>query len=63
MDDSGITLLFNRSELVTIGGTAVELVGLGDLWARDAHPELAPMGEAPRPPGLCCPTIPIPRIW
>lgn len=48
MDDSGITLLFNRSELVTIGETAVELVGLGDLWARDAHPELALMGETPQ---------------
>jgi predicted MPP superfamily phosphohydrolase len=50
---SGITCLWNEGTRVTAGGLALELVGLGDVWARDIAPnrafrEMPDLPEAPR---------------
>lgn len=39
VQESGIRLLHNRSERVTLGGKAIALVGLADIWAREFSPE------------------------
>ena len=36
---SNIKLLHNSAETVSIGGQVITIVGLGDIWARDAKPE------------------------
>lgn len=41
LDDSNVSLLFNASEAVSVNGASIELIGLGDYWAKDAHPEKA----------------------
>jgi len=38
---AGIRCLFNESEAVTVRGTPLTLVGLGDLWADDLDPARA----------------------
>lgn len=40
LENSGVRLLFNQSEQTTINGQPIRLIGLGDLWAHDLHPEL-----------------------
>ena len=48
LDQSNIELLFNASKRISVNGSAIELVGLGDYWANDAHPEQAfPKQENP----------------
>ncbi len=49
----GVRLLWNQSHMLRAGGRAVELVGLGDLWARECSPatafaNLGAPGGAPR---------------
>jgi len=39
-----ITLLGNRWEIVTLAGTRLRLVGVGDWWAGEMQPELAYLG-------------------
>ncbi|MFC1462945.1 phosphodiesterase YaeI [Verrucomicrobiota bacterium] len=41
LDDSDVTLLFNSSREIAIKGNSIELVGLGDYWARDTKPSKA----------------------
>lgn len=36
---SGITLLFNQSSDLTIRGSKITIIGLGDLWSHDCKPE------------------------
>ena len=43
LEESGITLLHNRSERVTVRGERLTLAGVGDLWSReiDGHKAFA----------------------
>ena len=52
LEDSGIRCLFNRSESITVRDRLVTLVGLGDLWAGDAHPDKAFEAVAPDPAAI-----------
>ena len=38
---AGISLLVNSCETVSINGTSIQIVGLGDYWAENAKPERA----------------------
>jgi predicted MPP superfamily phosphohydrolase len=38
LDDSNISLLFNSSTTISVNGASIELIGLGDCWAKDAKP-------------------------
>lgn len=38
MDDSNISLLFNSSTTISVNGASIELIGLGDCWAKDMQP-------------------------
>ncbi len=40
LENSGVRVLFNQSQQTTINGQPIRLIGLGDLWAKDLHPEL-----------------------
>jgi len=52
LDDSNVSLLFNSSATISVDGARIELIGLGDYWARDTKPDVAfPSREdASRPP-------------
>lgn len=41
LEQGGVRLLWNQGHTVRAGGRSVELVGLGDLWARECSPATA----------------------
>lgn len=41
LDDSNVSLFFNSSTTVSVNGTSIELIGLGDYWAGDTRPAVA----------------------
>jgi hypothetical protein len=47
---SGVTLLHNRAQLVSVRGQRLQLVGLGDIWNDEADPGVAFAAANPRLP-------------
>lgn len=39
--EANVSVLYNSSETITVNGSALELVGLGDCWANEARPQQA----------------------
>ena len=54
LSDAGIRLLVNQAEVISINGTELEVVGLGDLWSRELRPDgvLRPDRQAKERPVL-----------
>ena len=50
--ESGVTVLSNRSERLSFAGQAVQIVGVGDMWAGDLQPALAFEGMRPDIPTI-----------
>lgn len=51
LDQAGVRLLHNAAERVQINGRAIQLVGVGDLWAGEMRPHVAFAGVR-REPGV-----------
>lgn len=41
LQEAGVTVLYNSSLMWAQGRSLVEIIGLGDLWSRQCHPEVA----------------------
>lgn len=52
VEESGLTVLHNRSRRVTIGGRTLQLTGAGDLWADEIEAEAAFRDADPALPGI-----------
>lgn len=46
LEKAGVKLLFNESELISVRGKKVKVVGVGDIWSSDAKPEKALVHKA-----------------
>jgi len=49
LEGAGVTLLHNRQQIIEVRGGALQMIGLGDLWAKEIDPAKAFRGAAKLP--------------